>query len=163
MATACRGRLKPFYPQKKANNIMKTSARNQLTGEVRSIKQGAVNCEVAVALPGGQELVATITLESCQNLGLQEGSTVIALIKSTSIIVATDLNHVKLSARNQLQGLISNVERGAVNSVVTLDLGGGGLVTAGITMQSAEQLDLHPGQHAVAVFKAGSVILGVLA
>lgn len=142
---------------------MKTSARNQLTGVVRFIKQGAVNCEVGVLLPSGHELVATITLESCLNLGLQEGSTVIALVKSTSIIVATDLNHIKLSARNQLQGVISNVERGAVNSVVTLDLGKGVLITAGITMQSAEQLDIHPGQHAMAIFKAGSVILGVLA
>ena len=142
---------------------MKTSARNQLTGEVRSIKQGAVNCEVAVALPGGQELVATITLESCQNLGLQEGSTVIALIKSTSVIVATDLDHIKLSARNQLEGIVSQIDRGAVNSVITVDLGGGAAITAGITMQSAEQLDLHPGQRATAIFKAGSVILGVLA
>ncbi|MDO5640149.1 MAG: TOBE domain-containing protein [Neisseria sp.] len=142
---------------------MKTSARNQLTGVVSAIREGVVNCEVAVSLPSGHEMVAAITMESCRNLGLQPGSAVIALIKSTSIVVATDLNHIKLSARNQLQGLVSQVDRGAVNSVVTLDLGGGLNLTAGVTMQSAEQLDLHPGQNALAVFKAGSVILGVLA
>ncbi len=142
---------------------MRTSARNQLAGTVRAIKRGAVNCEISVALPSGHELAAMITVESCDNLALKEGSPVIALIKSTSVIVATDLDHIKLSARNQLEGIVSQIDRGAVNSVITVDLGGGAAITAGITMQSAEQLDLHPGQRATAIFKAGSVILGVLA
>lgn len=142
---------------------MKTSARNQLAGVVCSIKEGMVNAEVVLSLPGGHELVAAVTLESCRHLGLQVGSPVIALIKSSSVIVATDLAHIRLSARNQLKGLVSHVSRGAVNSVVTLDLGNGMNITAGVTMQSAEQLDLHPGQYAVAIFKAGSVILGALA
>ncbi|MDO1509387.1 MULTISPECIES: molybdopterin-binding protein [unclassified Neisseria] len=142
---------------------MKTSARNQLAGTVKRIKQGAVNNEVIINLPSGHELTAIITCESCENLALKEGSPVVALIKSTGIIIATDLEHIKLSARNQLNGIISNVERGAVNSVVTIDLGNDVSITAGITMQSTEQLDLHPGQRATALFKASSVILGVLA
>ncbi|WP_373813363.1 molybdopterin-binding protein [Neisseria dentiae] len=142
---------------------MKTSARNQFAGTVKAIKQDTVNSEVTIALPGGQELVAAITRDSCDNLNLAAGSPVIALIKSTHIVIATDLDHIKLSARNQLNGIISDIERGAVNSVVTLDVGGGTLITAGITMQSTEQLDLRPGQKATAIFKAGSVILGVLA
>ncbi|MFS6937052.1 TOBE domain-containing protein [Neisseria animaloris] len=142
---------------------MKTSARNQLAGTVKRIKQGAINNEVIISLPSGHELTAIITGESCENLALKEGSPVVALIKSTNIIIATDLEHIKLSARNQLNGIISSIERGAVNSVVTVDLGNGVVVTAGITMQSTEQLDLHPGQRATVLFKANSVILGVLA
>lgn len=142
---------------------MKTSARNQFAGTVKTIKQDTVNSEVTLTLPGGQELVAAITRESCDGLNLTAGSPVIALVKSAHIIIATDLEHIKLSARNRLNGIISSIERGTVNSLVTLDIGGGTLITAGITMQSTEQLDLRPGQKASAIFKAGSVILGVLA
>ncbi|MFC3873102.1 TOBE domain-containing protein [Neisseria musculi] len=142
---------------------MKTSARNQFAGTVKTIRQDAVNSEVTISLPGGQELAAAITRESCDNLRLAVGSPVIVLVKSAHIVIATDLEHIKLSARNRLNGVISSIERGAANSVVTLDAGGGTLITAGITMQSTEQLDLHPGQKASAIFQADSVILGVLA
>ena len=47
---------------------MKTSARNQLAGTVKSIKNGAVNDEVIVTLKGGQEVCATITCESREAL-----------------------------------------------------------------------------------------------
>ncbi|UOO80815.1 TOBE domain-containing protein [Uruburuella testudinis] len=142
---------------------MKTSARNQLSGVVASIGKRAETCAVAVALPGGQTLTAAITPECCDDLALRPGSAVIVLVKSTDVLVATDLANIKLSACNRLDGIISHIDRGAVNSVVALDVGGGMMITAGITMQSTEQLDLHPGQKAAAVFQSGSVILGVLA
>ena len=50
----------------------------------------------------------------------------------------------------------------AVIALVSINAGEGVCLTAGITIQSAENLDLHPGQRATAIFKAGSVILGVL-
>ncbi|OAM30814.1 MULTISPECIES: molybdopterin-binding protein [Eikenella] len=142
---------------------MKTSARNQLPGQIKAVKHGPVSSEITLQLANGVELVASITEESCRELGLAEGGMATALIKAGSIIVATDLHPMKLSARNQFHGIITQVERGAVNSIVGIDIGGGLTLTAGITMHSAETLDLHPGQRATAVFKAGSVILGVLA
>lgn len=141
---------------------MKTSARNQFSGKIVDIVHGSVNCEVEVVLPGGQHIIAAITEESCKHLELEIGQIVVLLVKSSSIVVATDLDHIKLSARNQIDGIISHVERGAVNSIITIDLGGDVSLTAGITMQSAENLELRPGQKATAVFKAGNVILGVL-
>lgn len=140
---------------------MKTSARNQLVGTVRHIKHGVVNDEITVTLKGGQEICATITCDSREYLDLKEGDPLVALIKSTSIIIATDAAHIKLSARNQLTGTISNISRGAVYSLVEIDLGSGVSVIAGITIESTDGLDLHPGQTATALFKAGSVILGV--
>ncbi|MDO4642162.1 MAG: TOBE domain-containing protein [Neisseria sp.] len=142
---------------------MKTSARNQLTGHIKHIKQGSVNDEITVSLAGGQELVAVITCESSARLALKTGSPVIALIKSSNIIIATDLDHIKLSARNQLCGLISDINRGTVNSVIEIDLGEGTILSAGITLKSTEQLNLTIGQRATALFKANDVILGVLA
>lgn len=142
---------------------MKTSARNQFAGIVKNIANSSIYSEVVLELDGGQEIVATVTCASAEELGLSVGSAVIALIKASNIMIATDLEHMKLSARNQLNGTITHIERGAVNSLVTLDLGGDMRISATVTMQSTEQLDLHPGQYATAIFKAGNVILGVLA
>ena len=69
---------------------MKISARNQLAGTVKSITEGAVMAEVVVALDGGQEVVAAITAESARSLGLAAGSKVVAIIKSTEVMVAVE-------------------------------------------------------------------------
>ncbi len=72
---------------------MKLSARNQLTGTVKSVNEGAAiaiaiaNVEVDV---NGQRLVASITVEAARELGLQSGATVTAIIKASDIILATD-------------------------------------------------------------------------
>jgi molybdopterin-binding protein len=67
---------------------------------------------------------------------------------------------MKLSARNTLKGTVSKIEKGAVNSTVQLDIGGGNTVTAMITNASVEELGLEPGKTAYAVIKASEVIIG---
>jgi molybdate transport system regulatory protein len=69
---------------------MKISARNQLNGTVQSVKEGTVMAEVTVRLEGGQEVVSAITLESSRSLGLAPGKEVIAIIKSTEVMLAVD-------------------------------------------------------------------------
>ena len=68
---------------------MELSARNQLPATVKSIKLGGVMAEVVVALRDGQEIVSVITVESVRRLGLAEGSAVIAVVKSTEVLLAT--------------------------------------------------------------------------
>ena len=67
---------------------MKLSARNQLTGTVQSINQGAAIANVVPDV-SGQRLVASITVEAVQELGLSEGSQVTAIIKASDVILAT--------------------------------------------------------------------------
>jgi molybdate transport system regulatory protein len=67
---------------------MKISARNQLAGKVSKIILGAVNAEVSVTLPGGEEIVSVITRTSAKSLKLKKGSPVIAVIKASDILVA---------------------------------------------------------------------------
>jgi molybdopterin-binding protein len=69
---------------------VKLSARNILKGKVKSIKQGAVNSEVVVKLPGGLEIVSVITKTSVENLSLNEGRDVYAIIKATNVILGVD-------------------------------------------------------------------------
>lgn len=69
---------------------MKLSARNILKGKVIQIKPGAVNTEVVIELPGGQQIVSIITKESADNLGLAVGKSAYAVIKASSVMMAVD-------------------------------------------------------------------------
>jgi molybdopterin-binding protein len=69
---------------------MRLSARNQLRGTIKSIKLGSVMAEVVVELPDGQQIVSAITRGSVENLGLQVGSQVYAIIKSTEVMIGKD-------------------------------------------------------------------------
>ena len=68
---------------------MKLSARNQLKGTVSSVNRGAAIANVALDV-GGQRLVASITVEAVDELGLREGSEVTAIIKASDVIIAAD-------------------------------------------------------------------------
>jgi len=69
---------------------MKLSARNVLKGKVKRIVHGSVNSEIVVELPDGVEITSIITKNSAENMGLKEGSEVYAVIKSTSVMLASD-------------------------------------------------------------------------
>ena len=69
---------------------MKLSARNQLKGEVVSIKEGAVNAIVGIKIAGGDIITATISMDSVKNLGLEVGKEAYAVIKATSVMVGVD-------------------------------------------------------------------------
>ena len=67
------------------------SARNQLRGTVRSIKPGTVMAEVLVELPDGQQIVSVITRASAEALQLQAGDPIIAVIKSTEVMIGKNI------------------------------------------------------------------------
>ncbi|WP_367068509.1 TOBE domain-containing protein [Oryzisolibacter sp. LB2S] len=141
---------------------MRTSARNQFFGTVSRVSAGAVNDEVELSVPGmDSAIVAIVTHGSAVELGLTPGAEAFALVKASSIIVATDEQGARFSARNRLQGTVSRVEKGAVNTEVVIGLPGGAAVAAIITNESCDALGLAPGVSASALFKASSVIMGV--
>lgn len=67
---------------------MQISARNKILGKVAKITVGVVNAEVVVALPGGGEIVSVITKSSARSLKLKKGSPILAVIKSSDILLA---------------------------------------------------------------------------
>lgn len=69
---------------------MRISARNQLPGTVAEVNHGAVMSTVVIRLTGGEEVVAAITKESAENLGLEPGTPVYAVIKATEVMVSRD-------------------------------------------------------------------------
>lgn len=68
---------------------------------------------------------------------------------------------MKLSARNQFKGTVVDIQEGAVNGIVKLDIGGGNVVSATISMNAIRELGLKVGGEAYAVIKATSVMVGV--
>lgn len=140
---------------------MKTSARNQFLGTVTALRVGAVNDEVELTLPGGQRIVAIITRESTDALGLKIKTKAFALVKASSVIIARGEERLPLSARNQLRGTVASITPGVVNAEVRIDLHGGGHLAATVTDDSLQALQLAVGDNAIGVFKASSVIIGI--
>jgi molybdopterin-binding protein len=69
---------------------MKLSARNVLKGRVVKVVRGAVNAEVVIQLPGGEQIVSVITIASVEALGLKEGGEAYAVIKASNVMIAVD-------------------------------------------------------------------------
>lgn len=140
---------------------MRTSARNHFTGEVSAVKTGAVNDEITLRVDAGLEIVAIVTHGSAQTLGLQPGTQAFALVKASSVIVMVDGDGSNVSTRNRIAGAVVSVEKGAVNAEVVIASHEGARIAAIITNDSVDRLGLAPGEPAVALFKASSVIVGV--
>lgn len=140
---------------------MQTSTRNAFRCTVSRVVEGAVNTVVEMALTESQTLTAVITERSAAEMGLHVGSTVYALVKAPFVTLAPGVLSTPVSARNVLTGTITAREDGAVNSEITIGIGEGKTVTAIITLESAERLDLKLGDTATALFKATHVIVAM--
>lgn len=66
---------------------------------------------------------------------------------------------MQISARNQLNGIVTKVEHGAVNTAVTIEISDGVEIVSIITKQSAEQLQITGGSVVYAVIKASDVMI----
>ena len=112
---------------------LRTSMRNQFPCSVHKLRlqQGLVRVELA--LPGAGLLVARITRESAQLLGLKPGLEVLALCKATAVRVAAQIEAG--AAMNRLPGTVSRITRSASGGEAVLTLEGGvqmvGFVGAG--------------------------------
>ncbi|MHC5728693.1 MAG: TOBE domain-containing protein [Nostoc sp.] len=69
---------------------MEISARNSLKGTVKKVVHGSVNTEITLEIAPGVELVSIITKSSAETLGLVEGKQVLAVIKSSDVIVGVE-------------------------------------------------------------------------
>lgn len=67
---------------------MKISARNLLKGKIKVLTMGAVNAEVVIELPDGQEVVSIITKSSAESLGLEVGKEAFAVVKASDVMIA---------------------------------------------------------------------------
>lgn len=135
------------------------SARNQLKGTITAIDRGAVNAIVKLSVANGLTVSSTISLDAVNELKLEVGKEASAVIKATSVMIG--LGDLKLSARNQLTGKIVEIEEGAVNAIVKLQIADDVIISSTISMSAVKELGLEVGKEAKAVVKATSVMVGV--
>lgn len=140
---------------------MKTSARNQLAGIVESVTPGAVNSEVVIKVDEALRVVAIVTRDSAEELGLVPGRPAMALIKSTFVILAAGDTPLRSSARNCFGGRVVEHRAGAVSDEVVMEIEGGARITATVTHESGDELGFEVGSAAQALIKASHVILAV--
>ena len=138
---------------------MQISARNQITGMVELIEYGKINAQVFIKLKSGNILVSVITNTAANNLNLEIGDEVVAIFKSRTVLITTDIT-LNISARNKFQGVIDSINKGEINSEVILDIGNGDNIASVITTSSIENLGVRKGSHASAIIKASDLIIG---
>ena len=136
---------------------MKLSARNKFIGKVTDVTRGAVNGIVKIELSNGQHITSSITLEAIDDLDITIGKEVTAIIKSTSVLIGR--GHLTLSARNKLSGTIIDINRGAVNAIVKVELPSNVVISSSITLEAVDELDLTIGTEVTAVVKASEVLI----
>jgi molybdate transport system regulatory protein len=140
---------------------LRTSARNALRGTVSRVRVGDVDAQVALEIASGVEIVATVTRDSVDRLGLIVGTAALALIKSSLVIIGA-ANGARLSARDQLPGIVVARTDGTVSSEIALELALGKTLTATLTREAADALTLNVGAPAVAMVKASHVVLALV-
>ncbi|TXT27678.1 MAG: molybdate transport system regulatory protein [Rhodocyclaceae bacterium] len=140
---------------------MNVSARNVFKGKITALVDGTVNAEVELTMPGGDKIVAIVTEGSVKSLGLAVGKEAVAYVKAPWVMLLAGPANVKFSARNQLAGKVSKLQKGAVNTEVAISLPGGTTVYSVVTNEAVMELGLKEGSEASALIKASHVILGI--
>ena len=139
---------------------MKISARNQIKGTVKAVKEGAVNAVVVICRGNHNPITADITMDAVKELGLEEGKECYAVVKATNVMFATSKVE-GISARNQIEGKVVAVKEGAVNGHVTIEDADGVRISGSITNEAIEALGLAEGKTAVAIIKATDVMVAI--
>ena len=81
------GKDVPAAPRRGRQALEGLSARNQLRGTVVAVRGEGVLSEVVMRLGDGQEITSVITRRSVEQLGLRRGQAVVAVIKSTEVML----------------------------------------------------------------------------
>lgn len=142
---------------------MRSSARNQFATRVTALSErgGLVDVRLqlgdAEAAASGPTLLATITPESAELLGLAPGREVWALVKAPAVRLVAPPARRPPPGRNQLAGRVVQLRPGTTRTAVTLDLGGGEALHAAVPAQAAAALQ--HGDAAWAVFDGDQVVL----
>jgi molybdate transport system regulatory protein len=135
---------------------LKTSMRNHLPCTVVGIKRSQGVARVFLALAGGRVLVARITYESLQLLGLRTGMRVVALCKATAVVVAPKI--VVAGSVNLFEGRVMRLAGTKEASEASVQIGPG-LQLVGFTEADS---GLKRNQPAMAAVEESAVVIGLL-
>ena len=132
---------------------LQISARNQIQGKIKSIKQKRVNSEVLLELKSGHELLSVITNSAVESLNLKVADEVMAIFKSTSVTMQKESS----SRYNNFLGTLKHKEEGKLNVELILDLGEEETL---VSMMPLEEVNFTLGEEVVATVRPRDVMIG---
>ena len=139
---------------------MQISARNQIQGIVEFLQKDRINASVGVKLKSGKTIVSVITNDATDSLGLKIGDDVVAIFKSSNVLVTTQ-DSLKISARNAINGVVDNIIKGNINSELIIDIGNNEKITSIITTNAITELNINLGDTITAIIKSSDVMIGI--
>ena len=141
---------------------MQISARNQIVGIIEKISLGAVNAEILIKLRSGNSIVSIITNTATENLGLNIGDEVIAVIKSSNVLLSrqNEIISNNKSNTNILKGEIEFITQSEINSEVLVNIGNEDKVVTIINTNSLKDMNLKIGSKVDAIIKASDIMIG---
>lgn len=132
------------------------SSRNAFHCVIVKIKKGPVDVEVQLRLNSGAKLVAFVTNAAVNELELQVGKNVLALVKAYAIRLSSQKPS---DCVNSLSGTVSRLIKGPTNFEILLNIGDGKSLTTVIPLEDAKNLAIARGRTLVAHFSPQDVIL----
>ncbi len=139
---------------------MQISARNQIQGIVEFLQKDRINASVGVKLKSGKTIVSVITNDATDSLGLKIGDDVVAIFKSSNVLVTTQ-DSLKISARNAINGVVDKIIKGNINSELIIDIGNNEKITSIITTNAITELNINLGDTITAIIKSSDVMIGI--
>ncbi|MFQ6372314.1 TOBE domain-containing protein [Shewanella sp. YIC-542] len=141
-----------------AHFSLKTSARNQLTGEIVALQGDTLSDNVLVQLSSGQQVHAAITHTSTKRLGLIPGKKVLLLLKAPAVLIHPQ----PVPHHNCIRGQLLDVKRNDDKSEITLDIGRHEKIYASVGNNTLDGIPLQLGDHFYASFSADNTIIATM-
>jgi molybdate transport system regulatory protein len=137
---------------------MQISARNQIQAEIVSVDSQNVNAKILLKLKSGKKLLSTITKEAVENLHIEEDQTVIAIFKSSAVLLSKKADEQRYE--NRLEGIVSKVEKDVENTKVVVDIGQHDTIVSVMPTAVLEKMELIEGSSVIAMIKANDIMIG---
>ncbi|MEY3091162.1 MAG: molybdenum transport regulatory protein [Pseudomonadota bacterium] len=137
---------------------MQISARNQIQTEIISLENNTVNSTLGLRLKSGQALHASITKEAVENLGLQVGETVVAICKSSAVLVS--LSSSVQGYENVITGKVVKMEEDIHHTKVTVDIGSHDTIVSVMNTEEIPRMALQQGADVRVAIKANDIMIG---
>jgi molybdopterin-binding protein len=131
---------------------------NILTGHIDSIKENQSLSHISIDV-NGEKLSAILMFTPSENASLKIGKKVEAMFKETEVIIGKG-DKMQISLRNQLKGIIQQIENGDILSKVSVQTNAG-LVHSLITVNAVNQLDLTIGSEVYAMIKTNEMMVTI--
>ena len=137
----------------------KTSARNRFFGKVTTVERGDIQSLVRLVTPAGHALVAVITNDSVDRLGLTAGRLLTAEVKAPWVVLTRSDGQPASSAENRFHGTITSIRRGRVSSEIAVRIDESTELCAIVSTAGWRQLGLKERDQVRVLFNCFAVIL----